>query len=610
MKKLIIFILLLLPAMVMAFDMRSQGLTQSKIEATTFNTLTATTGNFANIGQSTGTLDSTKLNLSGGTMTGQIRMGAYSILGSSSIYINEIFTTNNTRVGGELNISGGGLTALRIGGQGALGINGSKLRINGTGIYFTPNDSATELMRLKSNGTLEISTITAITGGTIVSITTNTRIDGIFYPKAGISFPDGTVQVSSPSAPSSDKVGNTIYIAAAGASANSKTRADYVCNGDNDVSNFMSAFSDLYTTGGALELSEGTFTFITKLELSISSITIRGNNGTIISPSPTGTFTAYKGLLHGVTTYNVTIENIIFDGRAKSGSINAIDLGDGPISTAYAKKIKILNCQFNEWSGDAAVDMAYNSDCIVLGNIIKQTNLNFGSGIRFSYSSYSVISNNIVEGNTGNSCFGISFSNSGNCTIANNFVYKCDIGLYLGNDYNCEIIGNVSTNNDRYGIYGGVPLRNCQFTNNVASNNGIDGIAIVTSATQNCMENQVVSNMINLNGGYGINIGANANIVNMFVSGNCGWNNTSGALFTANTDETIQWGNGWNEILTISSVTVNSLLTVNGAIVPQAVDSLPASGYGIGSILQLTTDDYMTYTATETVVGVWSWRKQ
>ena len=69
-------------------------------------------------------------------------------------------------------------------------------------------------------------------------------------------------------------------------------------------------------------------------------------------------------------------------------------------------------------------------------------------------------------------------------------------------------------------------------------------------------------------------------------------------------------GNGWNEILTISSVTVNSLLTVNGAIVPQAVDSLPASGYGIGSILQLTTDDYMTYTATETVVGVWSWRKQ
>ncbi len=77
----------------------------------------------------------------------------------------------------------------------------------------------------------------------------------------------------------------TIMIAASDATARSKAIADYVCSGTNDQVTILTAMNTLASTGGKIQLTEGTFNFSDRLidDTPINNLTISGmGNATIL----------------------------------------------------------------------------------------------------------------------------------------------------------------------------------------------------------------------------------------------------------------------------------------------------------------------------------------
>lgn len=68
----------------------------------------------------------------------------------------------------------------------------------------------------------------------------------------------------------------TIKIAAYDATAKSKASSDYVCDGTSDEVEIQAAVTELATTGGCVELSEGTFTLSDSITINQDNIWLRG----------------------------------------------------------------------------------------------------------------------------------------------------------------------------------------------------------------------------------------------------------------------------------------------------------------------------------------------
>ena len=175
MKKLIIFILLLLPAMAMAFDMRSQGLTQSKIEATTFSNLETNEIKVSSISVSeSAIINGVTPSYGGIKITTSVYFDKLSFLGHNTrgmparIYGSALYTDTLNEIGASYitvatNLSPGG-------NRKSLGLVGSDLAHQWV--------------------LISVGTVTVSVGNNVLVIATNTRVDGGFYPKQVSALPE------------------------------------------------------------------------------------------------------------------------------------------------------------------------------------------------------------------------------------------------------------------------------------------------------------------------------------------------------------------------------------------------------------------------------------
>jgi parallel beta-helix repeat protein len=92
-----------------------------------------------------------------------------------------------------------------------------------------------------------------------------------------------------------DQVGRgaTIKVAASNATAKSKRGADYVCDGVADEAEINAAIAELATTGGCVELSEGTFVLGGTISIATDNVWLKGQ----------GYSTVVVGLYYGISIY-------------------------------------------------------------------------------------------------------------------------------------------------------------------------------------------------------------------------------------------------------------------------------------------------------------------
>ena len=138
----------------------------------------------------------------------------------------------------------------------------------------------------------------------------------------------------------------TIKIASSNATAKSKVAADYVCDGITDDVQINAAITSLTTTGGCIELSEGTF--VGSVLINTSNIWLKGQ----------GISTILDG---DIIVQNISV-TIISDFKITGGDY------DGIYNTVGGN-LKIFNCDIGNAS--AAYDGIYNAgSLLVCGNTI------------------------------------------------------------------------------------------------------------------------------------------------------------------------------------------------------------------------------------------------
>lgn len=226
---------------------------------------------------------------------------------------------------------------------------------------------------------------------------------------------------------------STVFVAAANARAESKSGADYVCTGTNDEETIQAAINSIVSTGGVIQLSEGTFYFsnnrtsgaVSGIALD-SGIALKGaGSSTVINTYNTSGFSDNPAI--GVTgSDNVTISDmLIMSGDYKfsysidiNGSSNVevnniiftLQGSDSGIFRIYnSSDVNVINSRFEVTESQTSISVTNNSKNILIKNNVFNV---------YDWEAVNVYgaSNVIIDGNF----FKETYSNTGNSAISVN----------------------------------------------------------------------------------------------------------------------------------------------------------------------------------------------
>lgn len=224
---------------------------------------------------------------------------------------------------------------------------------------------------------------------------------------------------------------STVFVAAANARAESKSGADYVCTGTNDEETIQAAINSIVSTGGVIQLSEGTFYFsnnrtsgaVSGIALD-SGIALKGaGSSTVINTYNTSDVSDSPAI--GVTgSDNVTISDmLIMSGDYKfsysidiNGSSNVevnniiftLQGSDSGIFRIYnSSDVNVINSRFEVTESQTNILVGNNSKNILIKNNVF--NVYDWEAIHV----YGGVSNVIIDGNF----FNETYSNVGNSAI-------------------------------------------------------------------------------------------------------------------------------------------------------------------------------------------------
>ncbi|MFC1789720.1 right-handed parallel beta-helix repeat-containing protein [Patescibacteria group bacterium] len=476
---------------------------------------------------------------------------------------------------------------------------------NATGSVFVINNSGNI-----TTGTWEATPIGSTYGGTGTSTASWT---GVPYITAGVW---GTTTDSD-----TNYYGPTIIVAAS--NSTNTDRAHYVCDGTNDEAEINQALAALPSTGGVVQLLEGTYTVGTStysdcsIKMSTSTALVGVGVSTIIQLK--NAFNAsLDGIICNSDTTNgnseITISNLKIDGKKASTTgaqtgiyFNNVGSGTGTAAVAGAK----IENVYIENSDYAGMELYYTNNSFIVGNTVINSD---SDGIWLATSSNNVISDNTVRGNS----YGIGlgdYSNNNNVVnniveenwnygiyvygvfgdsaynaydniiSGNNIISNGDEGVYLYSAINNIVSDNVVQKSESYGINVVYGKGNSLISNTVGNSVSL-GIYIQSSSTlvsenivyagdwdgiyviepYNIISNNIVENH---DGGYGINI-------------------DSAASYTIISDNLVQ-NNDWSGILVDSNSN-----TITGNKVHENGDSNDAPGIGIAGNLNLVSSNEIT----------------
>lgn len=241
---------------------------------------------------------------------------------------------------------------------------------------------------------------------------------------------------------------STVFVAAANARAESKSGADYICTGTNDEETIQAAINSIVSTGGVVQLSEGTFYFsnnrtsgaVAGIALD-SGIALKGaGSSTVINTYNTSDFSDNPAI--GVTgSDNVTISDMLIM-SGDSTFAYSIDING-------SSSVKVDNIIFTLQGSDSGIFRIYNSSDV---NVINS---------RFEVTESQT---SILVGN-----------NSKNILIKNNVfnVYDWEAIYVYGGASNVIIDGNFF--NETYSNVGNSAINvNNELSNIMITNNVID----------------------------------------------------------------------------------------------------------------------------------------
>jgi parallel beta-helix repeat protein len=303
----------------------------------------------------------------------------------------------------------------------------------------------------------------AATGSLIFATTTGTfdllapGTSGYYLKTQGVGEPPTWAEVAG----GANYYGPTIIVAAS--SSTSTTRAHYQCDGTDDQEEIQAALDALPSSGGQVQLLEGTYYVESSISLD-SNQTLRGNGkNTIIT-----TKTADLDIIMATSTSGNEKTGILIADLTIDGDAGGVANDDG-ILWAYVDYSSI----YNVWSQDngvAGIDFfnycdhnrienntcqgddygisAYESDNNTIAGNTCQGNTD--EGIYLDYSENNTVTGNICQGNG----VGISVNSGDNNLIADNtFEGSGDTGIYLYVINDSVIAGNTCQGSGEEGMY-------------------------------------------------------------------------------------------------------------------------------------------------------------
>ena len=241
-----------------------------------------------------------------------------------------------------------------------------------------------------------------------------------------------------------------------------KTRADYVCSGQNDQTEINSAISDLGVTGGRVLLLEGTYNITGPINLA-SLVALVGQGAGTVLRIPDG-FNANLNVVSALNVNRVLVQNLRIDGN-KANQTAGVMRGIYFNSTTFSK---ISSCWIENMRGHGIFLYSSSNNNTVNGNICQ------GNGYH-GILLYSSSNNNTVNGNIcqGNGYHGIHLYSSSNNTVNGNTCQgNGNHGIYLSSSSNNNAVtGNTCLENSQSAdnVYDNIRLTSSDY-NLVAAN--------------------------------------------------------------------------------------------------------------------------------------------
>ncbi len=340
-----------------------------------------------------------------------------------------------------------------------------------------------------TTGTWKATAIGAAYGGTG---TTTASWTGVPYITAG-TWGTTTVQVGT------EKYGPTVIVAAQ--NSTNTARAHYQCDGTNDQDEINQAIQSIYSTGGTVQLLEGTYNIATStgylygVQIATSNIALIGSGkATILRRAWNETTANNSGVItvgDGTNAYEgILISQLQIDGASTTytAANNHGILFKQKVSRSQIKSTWVYANAGNGIYLYAASDANSNFYNLIEGNDLRTS----AAGLWLNYSS-----NNTITGNTaqGNSMYGgILIVYSSNNTITGNTSQATGRGIYLSASPNNTVTGNTFQGNSNHGIYLGSDSPNNTITGNTSQGNSMHGIFLESSNNNTVTGNKIYDN--------------------------------------------------------------------------------------------------------------------
>lgn len=303
---------------------------------------------------------------------------------------------------------------------------------------------------------------------------------------------------------------SSLVIAAADATAEAKSQADYVCDGTADNVEINTAIASYRHLGGRIQLTEGAYQLASAITLD-SNIHLCGSGfGTILRVADGQILNAVSA----VDKVGVTVSSLKIDGN----KANTPDSGGTQTQCGIIYNECEQSSIYNVWVTDV-YDYGlhlYNgcSYCVIDACMADNTDMD-GIGTYLNCS-FCVISNCIGHDCTVN---GVNLEDGSDCVVTGCTFYNCAEGIQVsGTETRSAVTGNVCNGNGNNGVYLNSPgSGNVIFGNNCNANakNGIDVV---------CNDQTLNGNVCRGNTRTGINLyNSDRNTVSGNICENNGW---------------------------------------------------------------------------------------
>lgn len=309
----------------------------------------------------------------------------------------------------------------------------------------------------------------------------------------------------------------TIVIAASDSSAKSKAQADYVCDGTDDHVEINAAIASISTTGGKIQLLEGTYNLSDSVLLS-SNITFEGM----------GKATVLTGVNRPIEIVDVEysiITDISLDGNSLFAEGIHINGGYSlNIKNCYIYNFTTYGIYFEKGSASPYKGSFITSNFIYnVGDYLTDIT-GYGIYLKSLSSDYSeyikIIGNNIslcgtairIEGN--------------NNTVTGNVLDTNHCGISIKSAARAQIIGNTINHSTSYGLFLNTGSSLATVADNFIVHSGQEGISIYENPGYHLITSNHIYSNGDLNSGDDhdteIRINCSTNIKTIFINNHIG----------------------------------------------------------------------------------------